>query len=138
MVSGITIQTLLIILEFKKVVQLLQFQELLGTSEPKVNMDSMKKQAIIVMLQKAKSSIPEMVINNQRDRRQEASIKLVHIKVMHHPKLDHKLKVCFRDITCRDLMKPCQRILFRNHKLDPKFLELNQLYKAKNQTHKRK
>ena len=106
-------------------------------------MDSMKKQAIIVMLQRAKSSIPEMEpMILKRDLRPEASKRWLNTQLAttHHPKLDRKLKACFQDTTCRDLMKPCQRKLFRNHRLEEghKFLELNQLHKAKNQTRTRK
>ena len=103
--------------------------------EQKVNMDSMKKQAIIVMLQRAKSSIPEMEpMILKRDLRPEASKRWLNTQLAttHHPKLDRKLKACFQDTTCRDLMKLCQRIMHQDHKLeeDPKFLELNQLHKV--------
>ena len=102
----------------------------------KANMDSMKKQAIMDMLQRAKSFTPEMVIMHlKRDLRPEASTRLLNTQLdtdKHHPKLDHKLKACFQDTTCRDLMKRCQRIMHQDHKWeeDPKFLELNQLHKV--------
>jgi len=103
-------------------------------SEPrKANMDSMKKQAIMDMLQRAKSFTPEMVIMHlKRDLRPVASTRLLNTQLdtMLLPKLDHKLKACFQDTTCRDLMKLCQRIMHQDHKLDPKFQELNQLHKV--------
>lgn len=101
----------------------------------KANMDSMKQQAIMDMLQRAKSFTPEIVIMHlKRDLRPAASTRLLNIQLdtKHHPKLDHKLKACFQDTTCRDLMKRCQRIMHQDHKWeeDPKFLELNQLHKV--------
>ena len=59
--SGTTIRILLIILGFKKVDQQQLFLKQLDLDHKKANMDLMKKQAIIVMLQKVKSFIQEMV-----------------------------------------------------------------------------
>jgi hypothetical protein len=56
----------------------------------KANMDSMKKQAIMDMHQKAKSFTLEMVeMTLKRDLRPEASTRLVHTQVVTilHPKL---------------------------------------------------
>jgi hypothetical protein len=91
-------------------------------------MASMKKLAIMDTHQKVKSFTPEMEeMILKRDQRPEASTRSAHIQAetILHPRLVHKPRVLFQDITCRDLMKPCLRIMFQNHKSveDLKFLE---------------
>lgn len=134
--NGLIIQILLAILRSNKMVEL-KIQQQLCQEPKKANMDSMKKLANIVTLQKVKfyMGLETVEMKWKKDRRQVEKIKLEDIKL--HRKLVHKPEALFQNSTCKDLMKQYRK---QNLKLelDHKFLGLDQFNKVKNQRPKRK